>query len=414
LYCFGFVKIKEETMRKALLVLVAVVLLASSLAVSPVSAQSSCGTSYTVQPGDYLTKIARNCGVSYTSLLGANPQITNPSRIYPGQVLRIPQPGETFPTPTPVPGGSTYIVQSGDTMSKIAARFGISLTTLLNLNPQITNPSRIYPGQQIRLPGGASTVPSAYVSPSAVQAGATVTLSGAGFRANTNLELAFGETEGTASVIGHLSSGSTGSFSQLVTLPASAQLGKTYLFVVRTTSGDLQKAVSNLVTITSGGSTGGPGQVYYVQRGDTLRKIADRFGTTVAAILSVNPTIYNPNLIYVGQAINIPSGSSGGPVVNPYPTGAWVSINPTSGTPGSKIDVTVSNFPANQDVDIDLGLLNGTFTAVMDGKTDSSGRLTAQITLSGSAKAGELWQVRVRTTEITPGVFAFSPAFTVK
>jgi peptidoglycan endopeptidase LytE len=52
------------------------------------------------------------------------------------------------------------------------------------------------------------------------------------------------------------------------------------------------------------------GQVYTVQSGDTLRKIADRLNTTVDAILKVNPQIGNPNLIYVGQVINLPAGLS--------------------------------------------------------------------------------------------------------
>ena len=50
--------------------------------------------------------------------------------------------------------------------------------------------------------------------------------------------------------------------------------------------------------------------MYYVQRGDTLRNIASRWSTTVEEILKVNPQITNPNLIYVGQAINIPLGAS--------------------------------------------------------------------------------------------------------
>jgi len=52
------------------------------------------------------------------------------------------------------------------------------------------------------------------------------------------------------------------------------------------------------------------GQTYYAQRGDTLRKIGAKFNTTVDAILKVNPRIANPNLIYVGQAITIPAGLS--------------------------------------------------------------------------------------------------------
>ncbi|MGZ9236128.1 MAG: LysM peptidoglycan-binding domain-containing protein, partial [Anaerolineales bacterium] len=42
-----------------------------------------------------------------------------------------------------------------------------------------------------------------------------------------------------------------------------------------------------------------------VQRGDTLRIIANKYGTTVDAILALNPGIKNPNLIYVGQVIRV-------------------------------------------------------------------------------------------------------------
>ena len=44
---------------------------------------------------------------------------------------------------------------------------------------------------------------------------------------------------------------------------------------------------------------------YIVQRGDTLRIIASKFGTTVDTLLSLNPNITNQNLIYVGQVINV-------------------------------------------------------------------------------------------------------------
>lgn len=52
-------------------------------------------------------------------------------------------------------------------------------------------------------------------------------------------------------------------------------------------------------------------KVYIVQKGDTLFKIAQRFGTTVDAILAVNPEIKDPNLIFVGQKILIPAPPKG-------------------------------------------------------------------------------------------------------
>jgi uncharacterized protein YraI len=54
-----------------------------------------CGARYVVQAGDWLSRIARQCGVSVARLLTANPQVTNPSAIWPGLVLVIPDPEVT-------------------------------------------------------------------------------------------------------------------------------------------------------------------------------------------------------------------------------------------------------------------------------------------------------------------------------
>jgi len=48
----------------------------------------------------------------------------------------------------------TYKVQAGDTLSKIAARNGLTLAQLLQANPQITNPNRINVGDTVNLPNG--------------------------------------------------------------------------------------------------------------------------------------------------------------------------------------------------------------------------------------------------------------------
>ena len=80
------------------------------------------------------------CGVSLGALEAANPQITNPDLINPGQVIRIPA------------DVVIYVVQPGDTLSGIAKRFGVILGALEAANPQITNPDRINPGQVIKIP----------------------------------------------------------------------------------------------------------------------------------------------------------------------------------------------------------------------------------------------------------------------
>ena len=71
------------------------------------------------------------------------------------------------------------------------------------------------------------------------------------------------------------------------------------------------------------GSTPSPGggQVYVVRHGDTLSGIARRFGVSAYALARVNK-LQNPNLIYVGQRLVIPSGGSN------LPGGVWYTVRP--------------------------------------------------------------------------------------
>ena len=46
---------------------------------------------------------------------------------------------------------------------------------------------------------------------------------------------------------------------------------------------------------------------YVVRRGDTLARIASKFGVSAKAILDENPTVRSADLIYVGQHLKIPS-----------------------------------------------------------------------------------------------------------
>ena len=109
------------------------------------------GGNYTVKSGDSLSAIAARNGVSLSALEAANPQIKNPNLIYAGQTVHIPG-GSNATT------SSNYTVRSGDTMSGIASRNGVSLSALEAANPQIKNANLIHPGQTVHIPGkGAST-----------------------------------------------------------------------------------------------------------------------------------------------------------------------------------------------------------------------------------------------------------------
>lgn len=107
---------------------------------------------YTVQSGDTLSGIALRFGTTVSSLAKIN-GISDPDVIYPGQVLRL--------SGSPVSGQTIYTVKTGDTLSKIAADFGTSYQTLAQLNG-ILNPDLIYPGQKLSIPSGSSTSISYY------------------------------------------------------------------------------------------------------------------------------------------------------------------------------------------------------------------------------------------------------------
>lgn len=99
---------------------------------------------YTVSQGDSIYRVAQRFGISVNELIVANPHISNPNILFIGDVLCVP-------TQCP-PGTERYIVQPGDTMIKIAQRFRITLEALIEANPQIENPNLITPGDVICVP----------------------------------------------------------------------------------------------------------------------------------------------------------------------------------------------------------------------------------------------------------------------
>lgn len=142
--------------RRILQSVAAVALLAASFgSAAGVEAWSGCGGQVTVNWGDTLQSIAAACGTTVDAIRNANPGMT--WVLAPGQVLYIPGPG-SYPPPT----GGTYVVQRGDTLGNIAMRYGVWLRDLIAVNPQIWNPDRIYPGQVIYLPAYSYATPKPY------------------------------------------------------------------------------------------------------------------------------------------------------------------------------------------------------------------------------------------------------------
>ena len=189
-------------------VLIGVLLVLSTLQVAWAAPPHANPVVHIVRWGENLTSIARRYGTTVPAIVAANGLI-NANRIYAGQRLIIP--GGWAPSPVP---GRIHIVRYGDTISGIAARYGVSVSSIVYAN-HIANPNRIFSGQRLVIPGTHPTPPA----------------------------------------------------------PAP------------------------------------DGWTYVVRRGDTLAKIAVRFGTSVWRIATTN-NIANPNLIYPGQRLYIPRGTS--------------------------------------------------------------------------------------------------------
>jgi peptidoglycan endopeptidase LytE len=117
---------------------------------------SGATSTYTVQAGDTLGKIAARYGTTVTALLQLN-GLTNPDILAIGQKLKVPGTSGAAPasvsTPKPAAGGQgrTYVVQKGDTLLSIARRYGLTTKQLQAAN-NITNPDKIFPGQKLVIP----------------------------------------------------------------------------------------------------------------------------------------------------------------------------------------------------------------------------------------------------------------------
>lgn len=163
--------------RRVLRALILLIALAISVQYGPVAAQGS--TTHTVQPGENLFRIALSYGFTADYLAAVN-GIADPTRIYAGQVLTIPD-ASAPPAPAPAPASPEpapaapapaanplyYTVQRGENLSAIARAHGLSWTDLAAANG-LTNPSRIYAGQQLIIPG-ATAAPAAEPAPAAAQ-----------------------------------------------------------------------------------------------------------------------------------------------------------------------------------------------------------------------------------------------------
>jgi LysM repeat protein/beta-lactamase class A len=184
--------------RQIVRLVLAVLILASLFGGRSLVANLADGAQHVVKPGETLSGIAAQYGLTVDQLVGLN-GITDPDRLTEGQTLKLPAaparatagssgaspPGQTGSAPAnqapasqptgsqppaqastkPTGNGSAsstgasntseYVVQSGDTLSGIAKAAGVSLKALLEAN-ELADPDRLKVGQKLTVPAGAT------------------------------------------------------------------------------------------------------------------------------------------------------------------------------------------------------------------------------------------------------------------
>lgn len=280
---------------------------------------------YRVRSGDTLSGIARRWRITMKSIVTANRLRSDRLRVGQRLVLTVPNVPRQAIASTQRSESSQHVihrVRSGETLSTIASRYGVSIAQLKMTNRIRTN--LIRPGQRLRIPfGGADVVSDTKIY--TVKAGDTLStiasrygvsvvrlkranrLSGDSLRIGDRLEIPTQvEVSDAPKRVAQSRTHRVRSGESLYTI------GKRYGVSV-----DRIKAANGLRRNTirvgqelviparsSGGAGVSEGKVHRVRSGDTLSEIARRYGTTVSKLRSANGL--TSNRLRIGQELKIP------------------------------------------------------------------------------------------------------------
>jgi len=148
-----------------------------------------------VKKGDTLFELSKKYNVPLEKLIEANPQIANPNQLNIGDKVKIPA------VAVPIGGetGNVYkhVVKQGDTLWKLSKAWGLPLQSLIDANPQLSDPNQLKVGDIVNIPtgmgnpsGGADNPSAPNVGMSPVQTGKknTAPIAGSGKKAPTGVK----------------------------------------------------------------------------------------------------------------------------------------------------------------------------------------------------------------------------------
>lgn len=252
---------------------------------------------YIVQPGDAVSLIAQRFGTSVEAITRAN-SLPNPNFIVVGQVLYVPYSGNT-PTGPINPGNyRTYVVQAGDSLANIAARFAVTVEAVMRAN-NLPNQNWLTVGQTLLIPSTGST-PTGPINPGGsttyvIQTGDTL----------ASIATRFGVTTQALMRVNNLPSETWIRVGQVLNIPPRG-------------------TTTTTTPVTNPLVGGGGGQKYVVQAGDSVAAIAQKFNVTTQALMQANG-LTSPNFLIVGQVLTIPAATMPPPVTEQPTTPAQPS-----------------------------------------------------------------------------------------
>jgi LysM repeat protein len=212
-----------------------------------------------VRSGETLSSIAQAYSKSLEEILTAN-NMGSSDLIYPDQRLRIPG-------PVSVPaaeGALVHEVQSGETVSEIADRYGVSTTSVLKQN-KMDSRARIFPGQQLLVPGASGRASAGQAIVHEVEPGETVYSIARKYSASWKEVLRANDLSETDRIFP----------GQKLTIAAGTPVGGAVLF-------------------------------HTVAAGENITVIARKYGVSVDQVLDLNG-IGRDHRIYPGQTMRIPA-----------------------------------------------------------------------------------------------------------
>lgn len=135
---------------------------------------------YTLPSG---LQVYDNAGKTYNAKTG---EILGSAPTAPVAPVSSPAPMAAAPT---VPTTSSYLIKSGDTLSRIASTNNTTVAELMKINPQITNPNLIYAGKSLTLPGISGAQPGAQAGSPTIYSAQTPEQATAAINANQQTDM---------------------------------------------------------------------------------------------------------------------------------------------------------------------------------------------------------------------------------